>query len=49
MKVNRIDKKDLKEFVSFNVIVKDVGVWLHDINSSKDVYDPPPELMQLAV
>jgi hypothetical protein len=48
-KVNKLDKKDLKEFVSFNVIVKDFGLWLHDINSSKDVYNPPPELMQLAV
>jgi hypothetical protein len=46
-KVEKIDKTELKEFISFNVIVKDVGLWLHEVNDS--VFEPPPELMQLAV
>jgi hypothetical protein len=46
-KVEKIDKAELKEFISFNVIVKDVGLWLHEVNDS--IFEPPPELMQLAV
>lgn len=47
MKINRINTKELKEVISFNAVVKDVGVWLHEVNDS--VFETPPDLLQLAV
>jgi hypothetical protein len=48
-KVNSIDKKEMDDFISFNAVVRDMSLWLHEINYSDGIYDPPPDLMRISV